>query len=111
MERRKKENKWTRYYDNGEIAVEGLYKNNKRDGQWKSFNRKGDVTSDVTFKDGLDTKVLSDAQKKLDAKKAMDAKKAGDKKGGAKQANVPGGAKNYPATGTTPKSPADTLKK
>ena len=58
------------YYEDGSVRSEGAYKNGARDGVWKVYNRKGQIIATTTYKEGMDTKIVADQQKKADAKKA-----------------------------------------
>ena len=67
--------------DSSRALVNGNYVNGKKDGVWKTYNRKGNVVGQATYKDGIDVEVLEAKKKKEeDAKKATE-KKSGDKKG------------------------------
>ena len=47
-----------------------------KDGEWKTYNRKGIVTSSTTYKDGVDVNAAAAAaQKKAEDKKASDQQK------------------------------------
>ena len=44
--------KYTEYYKNGEIKVQGSYKEGKRDGEFKAFLKNGKSAGSVIYKDG-----------------------------------------------------------
>ncbi|EHI79440.1 hypothetical protein HMPREF9093_00289 [Fusobacterium sp. oral taxon 370 str. F0437] len=44
--------KYTEYYKNGQIKVQGSYKEGKRDGEFKAFLKNGKSAGSVTYKDG-----------------------------------------------------------
>ncbi|WP_339121431.1 toxin-antitoxin system YwqK family antitoxin [Fusobacterium nucleatum] len=44
--------KYTEYYKNGQIKVQGSYKEGKRDGEFKAFLRNGKSAGSVVYKDG-----------------------------------------------------------
>lgn len=48
----KKRGKWMEFYDNGMVAKEGYYMNDLRNGIFKYYNRKGDLTNLEKYKDG-----------------------------------------------------------
>lgn len=44
--------KATYYYDNGDVKVQGFFKNKKLTGVWTSFDTKGNKTQIANYKDG-----------------------------------------------------------
>ena len=45
----------TYFHENGEIAQTGFFLNEKRHGEWISFNKKGEKTAQAEFKNGMKT--------------------------------------------------------
>ena len=55
--------------------------NGKKDGPWKTYNRKGDVVGQATYKEGIDVDFLEAKKKKEEEAKKAAGKKGIDKKG------------------------------
>ena len=64
----------TKYFESGETKSETAYKNGQRDGEWKVYNRKGAIVSNMSYKDGVDVAAAA-ATKAEEEKKAAAAKK------------------------------------
>lgn len=72
----KKEGRWARYFDDSSPRWEGNFVKGKRDGEWKFYDRKGNVLSSITYKDGVDLKAAAAAEQAASEKKAAEKKKA-----------------------------------
>ena len=58
----KKQGKWKEFYSDGTVKNEGIYRDNKRDGYFKEFNKKGEVLRTEKFEDGELDKTASETQ-------------------------------------------------
>jgi len=48
----KEDGKWTLYYENGQIWIEGNYKDGEKNGKWTSYNENGQMMLEGNTKDG-----------------------------------------------------------
>lgn len=71
----KKDGAWTKYFDDGSVRQEFGYKKNVPDGTWKYYNAKGDLKGTIVYINGVDERILIEAQKRKDAEKAAAEKK------------------------------------
>ncbi len=58
----RKQGKWKEFYADGTVKTEGIYRDNKRDGYFKEFNKKGEVLRTEKFEDGELDKTASEIQ-------------------------------------------------
>jgi hypothetical protein len=79
----------------------GAYVKGRKEGEWKTWDKKGNLLSTVTYKDGVDVKMAA----------AMAEKKAAEKKAAEKQAAEKAAEQKRAAEKNKMLQKADSLKK
>jgi hypothetical protein len=61
------------YYSNGKLDSKGVYENNERTGVWEFYHETGDLSSKVTFRDGIPVEATClNSKGKIDKKAAKE---------------------------------------
>jgi antitoxin component YwqK of YwqJK toxin-antitoxin module len=54
------EGAYKEWYSNGQLRLEGLSKNGKKDGIWKEYDEKGDLVNEFIFDEGEEISIDSE---------------------------------------------------